>query len=411
MVCLIVAARIVVLKGFCKIEAQHIRLDVERVMSEFSNIYLRLGSKAGDWAPWDETYAFVHDRDERYIKENLMPNTLINLNVNFMLFFNNSKKLVYGKLIDLASGKDVPVPTDLLNKINSTPLLLEHSDSESSKTGMIMVASTSVFIASRPIFKNNFAGPNGGTLLIGRYLEPTEIKKISDFIHLSFNVYPFTATQMPAEPVANNVGEIIEGRVVAIDITRRRQLQEQLIQSEHLVALGQLSASIAHEVNSPLEGISALLSVIKKTYVEEKELNENVDLIQEAFDRIRDTVRNLLDLNRPGSEHKTPININDVIDNTINLLKGILRKNRIQYKLDLSSKILDINASPQKLGQVFLNIINNSIEAMTKPTENKTLNSYSKPEIEIETSLIEDHIVIIEPAHKLEIDRSKITKM
>jgi PAS domain S-box-containing protein len=89
---------------------------------------------------------------------------------------------------------------------------------------------------------------------------------------------------------------------VARDITQTKMLQNQLIRSERLAATGQLAASIAHEINSPLQGITALLNVIRTKYTEDKKLLEQLDLVKSAFESIRDTVRNLIDLNRPGKE-------------------------------------------------------------------------------------------------------------
>ena len=87
-------------------------------------------------------------------------------------------------------------------------------------------------------------------------------------------------------------------------------------------------------------------------------------MIKDGFASIRDIVKGLLDLNRPGKEKKQPINVNSVIEDTVLLLRSHLKKNRVKSNLSLSSKVPVITASPQQLGQVFLNLINNSVEAM-----------------------------------------------
>ncbi len=148
-------------------------------------------------------------------------------------------------------------------------------------------------------------------------------------------------------------------------IAERKLLQKQLIRSERLAATGQLAASIAHEINSPLQGISSLLNLIERNYKQDKELLEDLNLVNSGFISIRDTVKKLLDLNRPGTERKQSMNINSVIEDTVSLLKSHLKKNKIKVILNLSSKTPDITASPQLLGQVFINLINNSVEAMT----------------------------------------------
>ena len=89
---------------------------------------------------------------------------------------------------------------------------------------------------------------------------------------------------------------------VARDITETKLLQNQLLQSERLAATGQLAASIAHEINSPLQGITTTLSLIQMRHGKDEDLLNKLDLIKNAFVRIRNTVRNLIDLNRPGKE-------------------------------------------------------------------------------------------------------------
>ena len=151
---------------------------------------------------------------------------------------------------------------------------------------------------------------------------------------------------------------------VARDITKTKMLHNQLIRSERLAATGQLAASIAHEINSPLQGITALLNVIQTEHKKEKKLLEKLDLVKSAFERIRDTVRNLIDLNRPGKEKKQPMDINQIIENTSALVRSYLTKSRVKIKLGLNAKQSRLTASPQQMGQVFMNLINNAVESI-----------------------------------------------
>lgn len=155
------------------------------------------------------------------------------------------------------------------------------------------------------------------------------------------------------------------------DITRINRLQEQLIISERLAATGQLATSIAHEINSPLQAITFILNEMKKKHALDEELSDNVDLLKGAFTTIRDTVKNLLDLNRPGQEKKQQINVNNVIKKTVDLVRSRLKKGRIKVNLDLSSKVPDMAASPQQLSQLLLNLINNATESITGKSEPK----------------------------------------
>jgi len=156
---------------------------------------------------------------------------------------------------------------------------------------------------------------------------------------------------------------------VARDITQTKMLQNQLIRSERLAATGQLAASIAHEINSPLQGITALLNVIQTQHKKDKKLLDKLALVKSAFESIRDTVRNLIDLNRPGKEKKQPIDINQVIENTSMLVRSYLTKSRVKINLNLAAENPKLTGSPQQLGQVLMNLINNAVESITGSPE------------------------------------------
>ena len=166
-------------------------------------------------------------------------------------------------------------------------------------------------------------------------------------------------------PLTNVDGTVTGIQSTLLDITERKHLQRQLIRSERLAAAGQLSAVIAHEINSPLQGIVSLLYSIEAACRHDEKLLEDVAMIRKGFGSIRDTVRKLLDLNRPGREKKQSMNINKVIEDTVALLSVHLKKNKVSVQMNLSSRIPDMNGSPQNLGQVFINLVNNAVEAMT----------------------------------------------
>jgi PAS domain S-box-containing protein len=184
---------------------------------------------------------------------------------------------------------------------------------------------------------------------------------------------------------------------VARDITETKLLHNQLLRSERLAATGQLAASIAHEINSPLQGITALLHVIRKRHEQDEYLLNKLDLIKNAFVSIRNTVRNLIDLNRPGKERKQLMDVNQVIENTIALMRSHLKKNMVNIKLNLDAKTSKIMASPQQIGQVIMNLVNNAVESIVQmPDWKKDLKEPSSisGEIAIHTSSQDEEIII-----------------
>ncbi len=153
-----------------------------------------------------------------------------------------------------------------------------------------------------------------------------------------------------------------------VDMTQINTLQEQLLNTERLAATGQLAASVAHEINSPLQGIRALLNVIELTHENDQELLENLSVIKNSFNSIRDTVKKLLDLNRPGKEIKQPTDINHCIKDTAHLVRSLLKQQHIDLKLELDPTLPEIIASPQQMQQILMNLINNSMDAISELT-------------------------------------------
>jgi signal transduction histidine kinase len=184
---------------------------------------------------------------------------------------------------------------------------------------------------------------------------------------------------------------------IATDITQSKLLQERLIRSERLAATGQLAASVAHEINSPLQAITVMLNTISEKHAGDKELLESIEILKKAFTSIRDTVKNLMDLNRPGMEPKHSLNINEIIKKTSALVKTHLKQSRVGITLDLSPEIPNIIASPQGLGHVFLNLINNAVEVMSgvfKNSEKWMTRDSETGKIFVKSRFQKDHIVI-----------------
>jgi len=162
----------------------------------------------------------------------------------------------------------------------------------------------------------------------------------------------------------NIIGTLSSGE----DITKRKQTEEELIQSEKLASLGQLAASVVHEVNNPLAGIMVYVKLFLKKYKEGKIQSESTEgqllKIEKELDRTTRIIRNLLDFARQSEPSMRPIEINKVIDAAL-LLVG----NQINLENIILEKLLDpdlplVMADFDKIQQVLINIILNAIQAM-----------------------------------------------
>ncbi|GAB6145442.1 ATP-binding protein [Desulfocicer niacini] len=174
-------------------------------------------------------------------------------------------------------------------------------------------------------------------------------------------------------PMKNRKQGLIGYLLFSRDVSSYQELQSRLLRSDRLAVTGQLAASVAHQINSPLQGISAFISLMKETASADVEMMECLDALTRGFESIRNTVENLMDLTRPGKEEKELIDINKVIQDTVVLVRLYIQQTGAELHLDLSSTLPLIHASSSQISHVILNLLNNALEAMHGQVEDKQI--------------------------------------
>ncbi len=144
----------------------------------------------------------------------------------------------------------------------------------------------------------------------------------------------------------------------------QRQLQEQLIQSTKLAAIGELAANIAHEINNPLTGVLGCASLLLREMPEKDPRTRNIRIIETETLRARDIVRNLLDFSRQDGLKRRKMSIKEVMENTLRLLRKQAELSNVKVELDLSKDVPYVNVDPNQMKQVFINVLNNALHAM-----------------------------------------------
>ena len=165
----------------------------------------------------------------------------------------------------------------------------------------------------------------------------------------------------PLRDEKRNVFQVIELRR---DITERKFLEEQLIHSEKLTSIGRLSASVAHEINNPLDGILNCLDIIQKNPHDTKKTNAMLELISEGIKRIAFIVRRLLIFSRYHKLNKEIINLNDVLDKSILLVKHKIEDQGIELKTQLAKELPMVFGDPYNLSQAFINFFINAFDSL-----------------------------------------------
>jgi two-component system NtrC family sensor kinase len=151
-------------------------------------------------------------------------------------------------------------------------------------------------------------------------------------------------------------------------------LNSQLIQSDKMAALGKMAAGIAHEINNPLAVIGEKAGWMRDLLSEEniqqsenfEEYQRSIDKIEEHVERARKITHNMLGFARRMEPRLDDVDVNGIINQTLELLKNHARINNIEIRKDLQSDLPVIASDQSQLQQVLLNLFNNAIDAIGK---------------------------------------------
>ena len=169
-----------------------------------------------------------------------------------------------------------------------------------------------------------------------------------------------TGARIPSAAAEHGVVVLIE------DVTDQQAMETQLIQSEKLAAVGQLVSGVAHELNNPLTSIAGLSEVL----LEQKELGTkdrgHLRVIHEQAERAGRIVRNLLTFARQGPAERARVDLNDVIQRTVLLMRYDLTLRDIAIEKSLGQEIPAVLGDRHALQQVMLNLLTNAAHAVSQ---------------------------------------------
>lgn len=165
----------------------------------------------------------------------------------------------------------------------------------------------------------------------------------------------------------------LSGVIVSVrDITVERKLEQQIIQSERLAAMGQMIGGFAHELNNPLTSIMGVADLLQEGEVTET-VRKQLAMLQQQARRAADIVQNLMYFSRPPAPGKGPINVSELVQRTLHLHAYSLRRNNITVDFLPEPSLPAVKGDPHQLMQVFLNLILNSEQAMREVRDRGTL--------------------------------------
>ncbi len=174
----------------------------------------------------------------------------------------------------------------------------------------------------------------------------------------------------------------VEGRpiltAIIFDITERKNLQEQLLQSAKLAAIGELISGVTHEVNNPLAVVIGYSEMLLSEPDISSESREAIKAIHAESERAKKVIQNMLSFARKHNPEKDVIQVNDILEKTLGLTDYELRKNSVNVIKDLDPDLPETVGDPNQLQQVFLNLIINSQQAMSEINDPRQLTIRSR---------------------------------
>lgn len=165
-------------------------------------------------------------------------------------------------------------------------------------------------------------------------------------------------------PLPDVDGQIAGCVHVMKDITERKRAQEQLLQSEKLAALGRLAASLAHEINNPLQALSSGLRLLNRPTLDEEKRKQYLAIAGREVERLIGIAERMVGFYRPTVDAAASADVHALLDEMLALAGKELEHGKVDIRREWADHLPVIHAIANQLKQVFLNLILNAAQAM-----------------------------------------------
>lgn len=157
------------------------------------------------------------------------------------------------------------------------------------------------------------------------------------------------------------------GTIVSIyNITKRKEMESRMDHMNKLSSLGNVAASLAHEIRNPLSGIRAGMQVLQKRNKEDESSVEIYDTLIGEVDRLNLLINDILNYSKPGKPMKVKCSYREVLESSIDLYKDSMASMDVKLEIDDKAELAEGYCDPNQLKQIFINIVSNALNAMDK---------------------------------------------
>ncbi len=159
-------------------------------------------------------------------------------------------------------------------------------------------------------------------------------------------------------------GDVALAQVVIRDVSATREMEQRLIHTEKLAALGRLTASLAHEINNPLQALRSSISLLANDVHADEKTMRYVSIADREVQRLIQLVRRMLDFYRPAGEERDLVDVNDLLEDTLALASKQIEHSGISVVREFAEALPLVAVQVSYLRQVFINLVLHHVEAM-----------------------------------------------
>jgi two-component system NtrC family sensor kinase len=164
--------------------------------------------------------------------------------------------------------------------------------------------------------------------------------------------------------IKDEQGQIFTYEIISRNITGRKAIEDRMINMEKLASIGTLAAGVAHEINNPIAVILGFSEHLREQTESLPEIHEILKIIEDEGLRCKKIVENLLTFARTPETTETSAEVTAILEKTLVVVQNTLLTKKIRLESDLAPNLPRVKGDPRELQQVFINLINNAMDAM-----------------------------------------------
>jgi len=207
-----------VFPAFEDFELQSATQDLSRVRSALNAELRALDVINREYSEWDQAYDFALGRRDSYVAENLDIAYWTNIDINAMMYFDLDGNMLWGTMVDMSIENELSIDDELLQPLTTEHPLLHHRAEPGETLGILQARTAPLLVSSHPILTSSAGGPPAGTLLIGKFLDPTLVVDLGERAGVAAALIPFDALQNENPETWSYARELITGRQVIHDV-------------------------------------------------------------------------------------------------------------------------------------------------------------------------------------------------